>query len=74
MPIDKKYMSRHVTGNTNGMIPVNNNKSITNMTKKLKRLKTGSISMIDTNVEWKHFQYRETTNDLLRKICGGARV
>jgi hypothetical protein len=30
--------------------------------------------MIETNMEWKHFQYRETTNQLLRKICGGARV
>jgi hypothetical protein len=30
--------------------------------------------MIETNVEWKHFQYRETTNLLPRKKIGGARV
>jgi hypothetical protein len=30
--------------------------------------------MIETNVEWKHFQYRETTNQLLKKTFGGARV
>jgi hypothetical protein len=37
-------------------------------------LQAGSVSMIETNVEWKHFQYRETTNQLLRKSFGGARV
>jgi hypothetical protein len=30
--------------------------------------------MIENNVEWKHFQYMETTNQLLNKIFGGSRV
>jgi hypothetical protein len=56
-----------VGGNLNGMIPINNNKGITDMTGNLKGLQTGSVSMIETNLAWKHLQYRETTNQLLRK-------
>jgi hypothetical protein len=42
--------------------------------RKLKGLQAGSLSMIETNVEWKHFQYREATNQLPREKFGGARV
>jgi hypothetical protein len=71
---DEKCILRHVGGNVNGMIPINNNKGNTAMAGNLKGLKAGSVGMIETNVEWKHFQYRETINKLLRKIFGGARV
>jgi hypothetical protein len=63
-----------VGGNVNGMIPINNDKGMTAMAENLKGLQAGSLSMIETNVEWKHFQYRETTNQLLSKTFGGARV
>jgi hypothetical protein len=56
------------------MIPINNNKGMTAMAVNSKGLQAGSLSMIDTNVEWKYFQYRETMSQLLRKTFGGARV
>jgi hypothetical protein len=74
MPIDEKCILRHVGGNVNGMIPINNDKGMTAMAGNLKGLQAGSLSMIETNVEWKNFQYRETTNQLLKKTFGGARV
>jgi hypothetical protein len=54
------------------MIPINNNKGMPAMARDLKGLKAGSVSMIETNVEWKYFQYRETTNQILRNIFGGV--
>jgi hypothetical protein len=74
MPIVEKYILRHVGGNVNGMVPINNDKGMTAMAVNLKGLQAGSLSMIETNAEWKHFQYRETTNQILRKTFGGARV
>jgi hypothetical protein len=74
MPIDEKFILRHVGGNVNGMIPINNDKGMKAMAGNLKGLQAGSVSMIETNVEWKNLQYRETTNQLLRKTFGGARV
>jgi hypothetical protein len=74
MPIDGKCILRHVGGNINGMMPSNNDKWMTAMAGKLKGLQAGSLRMIETNVEWKHFQYRETTNQLLKKTFRGARV
>jgi hypothetical protein len=74
MPIDEKCILRHVGVNVNGMIPINNDKGMTTMAGNLRGLQSGSLSMIETNVEWKHFQYRETTNQLLKKTFGGARV
>jgi hypothetical protein len=63
-----------VGGNVNGMIPINNYEGMTAMVVHLKGLQAGAVSMIGTNVEWKHFQYRETTYQLLMKSFGGARV
>jgi hypothetical protein len=74
MPIDEKCILRHVGGNVNGLIPISNDKGMTAMAGNLKGMQAGSVSMIETNVEWKHFQYRETTNQLLRNTFGGARV
>jgi hypothetical protein len=65
---------RHVGGNVNGMIPINNDKGMTAMAGNIRGLQAGSLSMIETNVEWKHFQYRETMSRLLRKTFGEARV
>jgi hypothetical protein len=74
MPIDEKCILRHVGGNINGMITINNDKGMTGMARNLFFLQAGSLSVIETNVEWKHFQYRETMHQLLKKIFGGARV
>jgi hypothetical protein len=74
MQIDEKCILRHVDGKVNGMIPINNDKWMTAMAGHLKGLQAGSLSMIETNVEWKHSKYRETKNQLLRKTFRGARV
>jgi hypothetical protein len=74
MPIDEKCILRYVGRNVNGMIPIINDKGMTAMAVNLKGLQAGSVSMIETNVEWKYFQYRKTTNQLLQKTFGGARV
>jgi hypothetical protein len=67
MSIDEKCILRYVGRNVNGMIPIINVKGMTAMAVNLKGLQSGSVSMIETNVEWKHFQYRKTTNHLLQK-------
>jgi hypothetical protein len=46
MPIDEKCILRHVGGNVNGMIPINNDKGMTAMTGNLRGLQAGSLSMI----------------------------
>jgi hypothetical protein len=74
MPIDEKCRLRHVGGDVNGMIPINNNKGMTAMEGNLKELQAGSVSIIETNVEWKKIQSRETTNHLLRKTWGGVEL
>jgi hypothetical protein len=56
MPIDEKCILQHVGGNVNGMIPINNDKGMTAISGNSKGLQVGSLSMIETNVEWKHFQ------------------
>jgi hypothetical protein len=74
MPIDKKCILRHTGGNVNGMISINNDKGMTTMAENLKGLQAGSLILIEINAEWKHFQYRETANQLLGKKIVGARV
>jgi hypothetical protein len=46
MPIYEKCILRHVGGNINGMIPINNDKGMTAMAGNLKALQAGSLSMI----------------------------
>jgi hypothetical protein len=46
MPIDEKCLLRHVGGNVNGMIPINNDKVMTAMAGNLKVLQAGSLSII----------------------------
>jgi hypothetical protein len=46
----------HMGGTVSGLIPVNNDKGMTAMAGNLKGLQAGSVSKIETNVEWKHFQ------------------
>jgi hypothetical protein len=70
MPIDEKWILQHVGGNGNGMIAIKNTKGMTAMSENLKGLQVCSFIMIETNVEWKHFQYRERTNQLLRETFG----
>jgi hypothetical protein len=46
MPIDEKCILRHVGGNVNGMITINNDTGMTATAGNLKGLQAGSVSMI----------------------------
>jgi hypothetical protein len=72
--IGKKCILWHVGGRVNGLKPESNDNGTTVMVGNLNGLQPGSIILIEINVELKHFQHRETTNRLLRKAFGGARV
>jgi hypothetical protein len=40
----------------------------------LRKLQAGGISLIETNVEWKKYDYRANTQKLLHKIFGSTRI
>jgi hypothetical protein len=40
----------------------------------LRKLQAGGISLIETNVEWKKYDYRANTENLLRKTFGSTRI
>jgi hypothetical protein len=40
----------------------------------LRRLQAGGISLIETNVEWKKYDYRANTEKLLHKTFGSTRI
>jgi hypothetical protein len=40
----------------------------------LRRLQAGGISLIETNVEWKKYDYRANTENLLRKTFGSTNI
>jgi hypothetical protein len=40
----------------------------------LRRVQAGGISLIETNVEWKKYDYRANTEKLLRKTFGSTRI
>jgi hypothetical protein len=40
----------------------------------LRKLQAGGISLIETNVEWKKYEYGANTEKLLRKTFGSTRI
>jgi hypothetical protein len=44
------------------------------MSSNLWGLQAGSVSIIESNVEWQEYEWRENTYQTLRKIFGDARV
>jgi hypothetical protein len=42
--------------------------------KKLRRLQAGGISLIETNVEWKEYDYQANTEKLLRTTFGLTKI
>jgi hypothetical protein len=74
LPIDEHDTLRHMGGNANGIKPYANEKGMISMSSNLRGLQAGSASIIESNVEWQEYEWRENTYQTLRKKIGDARV
>jgi hypothetical protein len=74
LPIDEHDTLIHVGGNANGIKTYGNDKGMISMSSNLRGLQAGLVSIIESNVEWQEYEWRENTNQMLRKTFGDARV
>jgi hypothetical protein len=72
--INDRSKYRYYGGNINGLKPFGEHPDLISGLKNLRRLQAGGISMIETNVEWKKYDYRENIEKLLRKTFGSTRI
>jgi hypothetical protein len=72
--INKRSIYRHYGGNINGLKPFGEYPDLIFGLKNLRKLQAGGISLIETNVEWKQYDYRANTEKLLRKTFGLIRI
>jgi hypothetical protein len=72
--INERSIYRHYGGNINGLKLFGEHPDLISGLKNLRRLQAGGISMIETNVEWKKYDYRANTEKLLRKTFGLTRI
>jgi hypothetical protein len=74
LPIYEHAILRHVGGNANGIKPYPNDRGMLSMNSNLWVLQAGSVSIIESNVEWQEYEWRENKYQTLRKTFGDARV
>jgi hypothetical protein len=67
LPKDEHDTLRHVGGNANWIKPYPNDKGMISMSSNLRGLQAGSVSIIESNVEWQEYEWRENTYQTLRK-------
>jgi hypothetical protein len=72
--INERSTYRHYGGNTSGLKSFGEHPDLISGLKNLRRLQTGGISLIETNVEWEKYDYRANTEKLLRKTFGSTRI
>jgi hypothetical protein len=72
--INDRSIYRHYGGNINGLKPFGEHPDLISGFKNLRRLQAGGISLIETNVEWKKYDYRANTDKLLRKTFRSTRI
>jgi hypothetical protein len=72
--INERSIYRHYGGNINGLKPFGENTDLISGLKNLRKLQVGGTSLIETNVEWKKYDYRANTEKLLRKTFGSTRI
>jgi hypothetical protein len=72
--INERSIYRHYGGNINGMKPFGEHPDLISGLKNSRKLQAGGISLIETNVEWKKYDYQANTKKLLRKTCGSTRI
>jgi hypothetical protein len=52
MPIDEHDTLRHMGGNADGIKPYTNGNGMISMSSNLRGIQAGSVSIIESNVEW----------------------
>jgi hypothetical protein len=72
--INGRSIYQHYGGNINGLKLFGEHPGLISGLKTLRRLQTGGIGLIETNVEWKKYDYRANTEKLLRKTFGSTRI
>jgi hypothetical protein len=72
--INERSIYRHCGGNINGLKPFGEHPDLISGLKNLRRLQAGGVSLIETNVEWKKYDYRANTEKLLRKKFESTRI
>jgi hypothetical protein len=72
--LEERSIYRHYGGNINGLKPFGEHPDMISGLKNLRKLQAGGISLIETNVKWKKYDYRANTEKLLRKIFGSTRI
>jgi hypothetical protein len=72
--INERSIYRHYGGNINGLKPFGEHPDLISGLKNLIRLQAGGVSLIETNVEWKQYDYRANTEKLLRKTFGSTKI
>jgi hypothetical protein len=71
--INERSIYRHYGGNINGLKPFGEHPDLISGLKKLEKTTGEGISLIETNVEWKNYDYQTNTEKLLRKTCGSTK-
>jgi hypothetical protein len=59
---NERSIYRHYSGNINGLKAFGEHPDLISGLKNLRRLQAGGISLIETNVEWKTYDYRANTS------------
>jgi hypothetical protein len=72
--INERSIYRHYGGNINGLKPFGEHPNLISGLKNLRKLQAGGRSLIETNVEWKKYDYRANTEKLIRKKIGSTRI
>jgi hypothetical protein len=63
-----------VGGNANGIKPYTNDKGMISMSSNLRGLQAEPVGIIESNVKWQEYEWRENTYQTLLKKFGDARV
>jgi hypothetical protein len=69
-PINPDEMLCLVGCNLDGVNPFGNNAKLGTAVVRLKHLQSGSACLIETNVEWHKYEYRNTTRSVFLKTSG----
>jgi hypothetical protein len=72
--IKERSIYRHYGGNVNGLKPFGEHPDLISGLKNLRKLQAGGIRLIETNFEWKKYDYRANTEKLLCKTFGSTRI
>jgi hypothetical protein len=72
--ISERSIYLHYGGNISGLKPFGEQTDLISGLKNLRKLQSGGIRLIETNVEWKKYDYRSNTEKLLCKTFGSTRI